>query len=123
MNITIGSAALSVWGNATRTLTGLGTTTLSFTNLGNTPLANGVSVDLRPAAGKARFITILGQALTNVTWTQQLYDGTTFVPGFSAASGAALTEIMIGSNAFGPALKNTGTVSGTYDFAAIDLAQ
>jgi hypothetical protein len=113
----------AVWTNPTRTLTGLGTTTITSVLTGHTAIANGTSVDLRPAAGVLRDIVVIGEATVNVTYNSALYDGTTFRIGAGGASGAAFTTVLKGSSAFGPAFNNSGTASGFYNIAGMDWHQ
>ena len=115
MNIS-NTSNTGVWAVTTRTLTSIANT-ISIVTTNHGSLANGANVDLRASAGTFRDITVIGEAAVNVTWVPALYDGTTFRPGVAGASGAAITVILKGGATFGPALQNTGTVSGNYDVA------
>lgn len=105
-----------VWTNASRTLTSM---SIAGVAVVHSSLANGVSVDLRSPIGKFAELTFECEATANVTWNSALYDGTTFRVGGGAASGAGLHVYTNGTNNFGPALNNSGTVSGNYNVAGV----
>ena len=113
----------AIWTQTTRTLTSFGSTALIPFAFNHQALANATNVDLRPASGRAREGTLIGEAAVNVTWVPDLYDGTTFRAGVAGASGAAITLTLKGNFTMGPALSNTGTVSGNFDYAGYDLVQ
>lgn len=114
-------AAISnaVWTASTRNLTTTGSVRSIVSSI-HTTLANGAGADLRPGAGNFREVTIIGEALANVTWVQTLFDGTTVRSGPVAASGAAVFFSSSGTQTFGPSLNNNGTVSGSYNVAGTD---
>lgn len=114
-------AAISnaVWTAATRNLTTTGSVR-SIVAVNHTTLANGAGVDLRPGAGNFRDVVIIGEAAANVTWVPTLFDGTNNRNGPSGAAAGAIMQVSKGTQTLGPALLNTGTVSGSYNVGGQD---
>lgn len=121
--VTTGSLASAVWAATTRNLTSLGAGAFTPVSSINTSIANGAQLDLRPATGKWRDILAANTAQANVLMTYSLYDGVTLRNVLIGLTNTAAQLIMKGSNAFGPAINNAGTVSGTINVGGVDWNQ
>jgi hypothetical protein len=116
--------ATLVWTHSPRSLTGLGGGAIVAANAISQSVAAGVLVDLRPAASNFRFGMFGKVGGVSTSWAIGHYDGVTFRPEASVASLAAgFIPAMIGSNSFGFAVQNTGTISDVFNFSGFDWTQ
>lgn len=129
-SISTQSVATSVWGNATRTLTNpsgvFSDATRTLTSIANTltgvqnigsVVTNGTRLDLRPGAGKFRFLSFFAPAAAASQW--QDYDGTTGVSLY----GVNLTEydMHVGNPTVGLAYNNGSGGSVTVTYSGFDI--
>lgn len=105
---------VSVWQNATRTLTGGGGAFTTNGYIGTNTLANGTTVTLATFVGSMRLYTIVGAPLANVIFNFGLSDGVTFRQGTSGASATPTMQNIVSTSNGGAAINNSGTAVGTY---------
>jgi len=107
-----GSAAL-VWGHATRTLSADSVTFSTFQT--RTSLANAATLDLRPAAGKTRWISV-GCGFASVC--PVIYDGTNLDGQLSATSATIFSGF--GNNTIGIAMRNANGATQSVSYCGMD---
>jgi len=107
-----GAAAL-IWGHGTRTLTGDSVTFTTFQT--RTSLANGGTLDLRPAAGKTRWVSV-GCGAASVC--PVIYDGTNQDGQVTATSATIFSGF--GNNTTGIAMHNSNGAGQNVGYCGMD---
>lgn len=110
------------WAAATRSLTKIGTS-LDTGSVANTTLAIGTTLDLRPAAGLIRILSISFNTADANGAQLGMWDGSTKVIGIkSGAASSGNMQMIHGTSAAGPYLQNVGGVSAcSYCYRVDDL--
>lgn len=139
VSLSAGNIAGSVWANATRSLltdpaTDAGAATLVWTHAARqatvdpasytliqarSSLAAGAILDVRPAAGKFRRVTIAANLPAQVTMLFGMYDGTNFDQGAAAAQYVQINGYANATR--GVSVKNSdGAATATYAYAGLE---
>ena len=115
------TVANAVWTNATRSLT-TDVPTYTSISVANGTLAALTVLDIRPAAGKFRFVTIVDMGAGSGNLTPGSYDGTTFTAESSV--GTLVTPALIANPSnIGIVVKNTvAAQTRTYTLSGWDEA-
>jgi hypothetical protein len=106
--------AQAVWQNTTRTVTSIAAS-MSAINVIRQSVASGVILDLRPAAGVFRLIS-MGVDGTNAT--AGYYDGTTFA-GFGSTN--TISAVGCNNSAYGLVLKNPAGIAEAQNASGFDI--
>ena len=109
-----------VWADATRTLTTLGTGAVTFAQTNNGSLATSTILDLRPAAGIAREVSVAIQSGAAGSALIGYYDGVTFVTGVTVAPTSSDQRSGHGNSTVGLSLKAGGNNAAPYSYVAQD---
>lgn len=118
------SIAASIWTAATRNLTGLGAGSVVLISQADTTLAAGASLDLRPAAGKHRDITIGVLAGAAAAATISQWNGTTSRVVTSINANSSGGQYVCGNSVVGPILINLdGANALHYTYGGADWTQ
>jgi hypothetical protein len=107
--------AASVWTNVTRTLTADPTPYTDITANG-VSLGAGLVLDLRPAAGKRRFVTFIA---TSATMLLGAYDGATFT-GIATNTANTIVTHTSNNSTLGMTIKNSSGGALNYWYCGWD---
>jgi len=112
-----------IWSETTRNLSAMGSSLLTPSHVTNTVVSGGTQVDLRPAAGKSRNVSLAGLGSSTVAIQLGIWDGTSFITMAQSAVAAGIGLFLTGDSAVGPLVKLTGANSGAYQAYIEDWTQ